>query len=751
LAVALLLVSPKTSQQKTAPAIAQTAFAPWENPSRAVEQQELVRARLGALPLAFEANQGQTDPQVKYLTRANGYTLFLTAEGPVFSLRASASGSALGLGRRGRPLAEQFDIRPVTSEKNGVVRMQLVGGASRPRIASSGELASPVNYYIGNDPRHWQEGVGQFSKISYQNVYPGVNLAFHGQQRELEFDFVVAAHADAAPITLGFQGAQHISTGADGNLELTTAAGTLRLHPPFAYQQVNSKRQPVDARFVLKADNQVGFQLGSYDPGRELVIDPTMTYTTYLGGAAEDEVFAITTDSSGNVYVTGESSSTSGFPGGTVPSGHGLDAFVTKLTAPNYNAVGFTTFFGGSGNESGQAIAVNTNGIYVAGITTSTNLPKTAGSAQPNSGGGGGNCNNQKGSSACTDGFVFKLDSTGALVIASYIGGSNFDDAYALALDPSGNVWVGGDTSSSDFHLANALYSSFNNGSTVSPPWNDGFVAEFPAGLTSFMFSTLLPGHNGDQVNAMAIDPATGNVYVAGETNSPDFPVTAGVVQGTCGSDGKCNANAGNIYYDAFVTGIKADKSGLIYSTYLGGSSDDYAYALALDTNADVYITGETRNNNPATPPTQYPTTTGAFSTTYNAAASSNAFVTELNSNGTSLMYSTFLGGGTQDWGGGIAVDHLGNAYVTGFTASPDFPVTANAIQSAINGTGNSGNSDAFVTQILPGGASPLGYSSFFGGSKDENALASAAFGAIALDPSNNIWIAGSTGTGVWP
>lgn len=713
--------------------------------------RERFQAAFASLPLAFERNQGQADPQVKYLARANGYNLFLTNNDAVFAFHPSHpkfSAGEVSRHHRGPAFPDNDGQKSVQT----VVHMRFVGGNSDAQTVTEQQLPGTTNYYLGNDPKNWHSDISQYGRVVYKNVYPGINLAYYGEQRKLEFDFIVAPQSDPTSIDLAFNGAQKLTTDTSGDLIVSSAAGDVVLHKPVAYQQQGSNRQPVEARFVRKADKQVSFELGSYDRSRELVIDPSLTYGTYLGGAGEDEVLGIAVDNANNIYVTGQTDSTSGWPGsptGTVTSGV-FDAFVTKLDSAG--ALTYTTFVGGSsGNNSGRAIAVDSSqAAYVTGITQSVNFPATG--PQPVSGSSGSCAVVPSATGVCTDAFAFKLSANGqTLSWATYIGGDNDDDGYAIAVDGSGNAWVGGDTFSADFfsHViaAATLNTNFNLGKGPNPPSNDGFVVEINPTGTSFLFATYLGGSFGDQVNAIAVD-SSGDVYAAGQTNSNDFPTTKGAYKTTCGSDSQCNISGGIAYYDAFVTKITPGATALAYSTYIGGSSNDYAYGIAVDSLGDAYITGATTNDDTATSPAlPYPTTAGAFSKTYGASAThtgSNAFVTELNPAGAALAYSTFLGGETADLGGGIAVDGAKNAYVTGMTSSVHFP-TLNPTQPSL-----SGSSDAFVTEVLAGGAS-LGFSTYLGGTEAENASPSPAQGSIALDGSNNIWVGGSTSSTNFP
>lgn len=723
------------------------------------EQRSQVRASLGALPLAFEANEGQSDPRVKYLARGNGYTLFLTANDAVFAVHSSSRAQSAATGRFDRMRGRRAAV--LSEGKSAAIHMQMLGANAHPAILAGSQAPGVINYYIGNDRSRWHEGVKQYSSVDYRDVYPGVDVVYHGEQRQLEFDFIVAPGASAGPIQLGFSGASRIATDDAGNLVLSSSAGDVLLHKPVAYQEKNGQREPVEVAFQEMGANEVGFALGAYDHNRELVIDPTLTYATYFGGNNEDEIFGIAIDSKNNVYVTGESESTTGFPGGDAPTANKFYVFVSKLTSSG--VLTYTTFLGGTpnstntNNDSGYAVAADSSGsAYVTGITDSTTFPIVSPTTapQPTKGDNGGNCTNLKGSnSACSDAFALKLNSTGTPVWSTFIGGQNADDGYAIALDSMGNVWVAGDTFSSSFYpnshaTTTPLYTDFNNGSTLSPPPDDGFVVEINnAGTAPFLYSTYLGGSFADQVNGIAID-GSNNVYVTGETGSTDFPTTGGAYKTTCGSDGNCNAHNGAVYDDAFVTKITAGGGSLSYSTYIGGSSDDYAFGIAVDGSGDAYITGQTTDDDThTTPPVPYPTTSGAYSPTYNSSASSNAFVTEVNPNGTGLVYSTFLGGSVQDYGNGIAVDQFGDTYVTGGTLSSNFPVTNG---STLNNGANTTSSDAFVTEFLIGGAQ-LGFSTYLGGSGNENAQASGAYGSIALDSSNNMWVAGSTNSTNFP
>jgi hypothetical protein len=705
-AVVVTAGSAKLSQHRANAPAQQLAAAAVYAPALNAQQQGRVRASLDSLPLAFEANQGQTDPQVKYTARGNGYTVFLTAKDTVFAMTSQTSPSRVA-GRHGLSAAARGTARGAKPAP-AAIYMRPVGGNSRPEIAAGRELPGQTNYFNGSDPSNWKLGVKQYATVSYRNVYPGVDMAFHGQQRQLEFDFIVAPGADAARIAMGFTGAKKLSLDAAGNLSLATGAGDVVLHKPVAYQERDGNRELVEVAFDVKGKQEAAFRLGAYDHQRELVIDPSLSYATYLGGAGEDEVFAIALDGSGNAYLTGQTNSLS-FDG--KPAGPTFNVFVTKLN-PNGTGFVYTDIFAatggglacspsGTGSCSGNAIAVDSTGnAYVAGAATA-GFPTHAG-FQTTFGGGG------------SDAFALKLNSTGTLVYSTFLGGSGRDNANAIAIDGAGNAYVAGETQSPNFPTKNPIQSP-------SASSNDAFITAVSSAGTSLVYSTVLGGSNTNLATGIALD-GSNNAYVVGITDSSDFPTTAGVVQAQYGGS-----------EDGFVTEVKADGSAWVYSTYLGGSGTDDALGIAVDAAGEAYVTGNTGSTN-------FPTANPAQNALGGASAT-NVFVTKLNAGATALLFSTYYGGNLDDAGAGIALDSFGDAYVTGATTSANYPVTG-------GGGTLSGTSDAFVTEFSNTGF--VVYSSFLGGSGTENQEVVASnitgpFGAIAVDSSSNAYLAGIT------
>ena len=679
---------------------AKDATAP--NPtSNTAEQRGRIRANLVALPLAFEANQGQTDPQVNYMARGNGYSVFLTSTDTVFAI-SSAKHSTAQLSRSmlARP-------RPQTTEKvqNASIDMRLVGGNSKPEIAVGNELPGIVNYYVGSDPKNWHTAVKQYSTVSYRDVYPGVNMVFHGAQRQLEFDFVVSPGADPKAIVLGFKGARTLNTDASGNLVLTSSAGDVVLHKPVAYQEKDGKRETVEAAFQVRDGDEVELSLGVYDRGRELVVDPTLIYSSYLGGSAEDDALAVAVDGSGNAYITGETKSPT-FPGGGVNPGANFAVFVTEVNAAG-NALVYTDIFAatgsGSGDCTGNAIAVDAAGEAFVGGSATVGFPASGG--QTTFGGGS------------FDGFVLKLAAnTGAVGYSTYLGGNGVDIVNGIAVDMATppNAYVAGETASTDFPGTSS--------STIQPSnagADDAFVTKLNGTGTALVYSTYLGGSNEDLGTGIALD-SSGNAYVTGITVSTNFPTTSGVFQKTAGG-----------FDDSFVAEIESGGTTLVYATYLGGSLSDDAVGIAVDSAGDAYVTGSTGSIN-------FPTANAAQNALGGNSAT-NAFVTKLNPGATTLLFSTYYGGALDDSATGITLDSLGDAYITGQATSPTFPVV-NSFQSAL-----SGSADAFVSEFNNTGS--VVYSSFYGGTGIENAFpgTSAALGGIAVDANDNAYIVGNT------
>src|SRR5437867_952450 len=672
-----------------------------------------VQEAYGKLPLYFEANRGQTDSLVKFLSRGPRSTLFLTPTEAVLALRSVARPSRAASIVKEAPAAK---TQPKQETQLTVLRMRFVGANSKTRVEGQEELPGKANYFIGNDPKKWRANVPTFAKVQYRDLYPGIDLIYYGNQRQLEYDFVVAPGADPNLIKLTFQRAKEITLADSGDLIITTEIGDVRLQKPLVYQlRKDGHKELIAGNYVIRPTLTmssfsqsegtrhalpvtVAFQIAAYDISRALIIDPVLFYSTYLGGSGDDVGNGIAVDDSGNAYVTGFTSSTN-FPttSGTFQPAFGggcCDGFVTKLN-PTGSGLVYSTYLGGSAYDEGGRIAVDAAGnVYVAGRTASTNFPTTPGAFQAGLSGG-------------FDAFVTKLNPTGSVLIYStYLGGSAYDDAFGgIAVDAAGNAYASGNTDSINFPTTLGAFQTTYGGN------RDAFVTKLNPLGTGLVYSTFLGGSGVEETfcPCIVVD-AAGNAYVAGDTSSTDFPTTLGAFQTTYGGNN-----------DAFVTKLNPLGTGLVYSTYLGGSGSEFGFGSAVDAAGNAYVTGSTESTN-------FPTTPGAFQPAFGG-GSRDAFVTKVNSLGTALVYSTYLGGSGDDEGGGIAVDTLPNpnAYVAGDTGSTDFPTTPNAFQTAYGG----GFIDAFVTKLNPTG-SALVYSTYLGGNGGETAS------AIALDTLTN-------------
>ncbi len=691
-------------------------------------QRAAVSARYGRLPMSFEPDLGQTDPLVKFLSRGPGYTLFLTQREAVLSLRRTSPQSKV----EGRdPLATRH-----TPLATSLVRLSLAGANPAPRVTGEEPQPGKSNYFLGRDPAKWRTNVPHFGRVRYEDVYPGTSLAYYGNGQQLEYDFVLAPGADPKAIALEIETGNSklenrnskIAIDARGDLVIKLDGGEIRFRKPVVYQPkltVDSQQltaesfgnsrfkiqdpTPIEGRYVLSAGNRVRFEIGKYDRTRTLVIDPVLSYSTYLGGTALDAGYAIAVDSSGDAYVAGSTYSTD-FPtqGPEQSTLAGIaDAFVTKLS-PDGATLLYSTFVGGSGTDRANALALDSSGdVYVTGSTDSLDFPTTTGVLKTTAPGN-------------TDAFVFKLDPTGAkLTYSTYLGGSGADVGEGIAIDSSGDAFVAGSTQSTDFPTAAAFQGT-------SPGGTKGFVSELNPTAASLVYSTYLGGTGTDFATSIAVD-GTGSAYVAGLTTSTDFPVTAGAFETTAPGGGG----------DAFVAKFKPDGSGLVYATYLGGSGLDRADALAIDSTGAAYVTGLTQSLN-------FPVTGTAFQLV--APGNNDAFVAKVDPTGAILVYATYLGGADAEEGFAIGVDSSGNAYVAGQTQSSDFPVL-NAVQSAPGG-GTCGTSvcpDGFVTVVNSTGTG-LVYSTYLGGSGSDGAFALAVDGA-----SGNAWVTGSTASADFP
>ena len=715
-----------------------TFLAPAANHMAAVPSQtSLVR-----LPLIFEPNQGQTAPQVQFLAHGAGHGLFLTGDGAVLSMRDSAG-------------------------KTAVIRMALDGANKNPAASGDEQLPGKSNYFIGNDPAKWHRDIPQFARVSYENVYPGVDLVYYGNQGRLEYDFKIAPGADPKQVALRFETPQKLRVDAHGNLLL---GNDVRLEAPHVYQKVGDHERQVAGRFALHG-NRVTFEIGDYDRNRALIIDPTLGFSTYLGGSADEACSvivgltspppgcpAVAVDSALNIYIAGSTTSTD-FPTAGSPfqasNAGGADAFITKLD-PTGATILFSTYLGGDGRDTAAGVGVDSaSNVAVAGTTTSTNFPTSSSPFQagPQSG---------------THVFVSEVDSAGhTLLYSTYLAGGGADAASGLAEDVRGKLYVTGTTTSSNFPTTTGSFQPAPLATSQS------FMSKIDPtllGTSSLVYSTYFGGGNpttGTTIGGGIAVDQNNNVYITGGTNflhvgnADDFPILNGYQSclnvpppsSTTTPPPSCTPTPGPT--DAFLAKFNlaaASGAQLVYSTYLGGAGNDVGYAVAADT-GNAYITGSTTSSDfvipSGTTPFQKCLDAPSNPATCPGASASDAFVAKFGNPGTSstttsnvpLVYFSYLGGSGTDVGLGIAVDSLQGARVTGWTNSGDFPLgSGTPIQSGL-----AGGIDAFISRIdtsVQSATAPGHFGTYLGGSAND-------FGtSIATDAQSNTYVVGETASG---
>lgn len=634
--------------------------------------------------MSFERNLGQADPSVKYISRGRGYQVLLTESDVLLRLTAGEP----NLKARISP----DDRRPATTDQStSDIRLRFEGAGRAPRIVSREPLPGRSNYFVGNDPSKWIADIPTFSRVEYRGVYPGVDLAFYGTQKALEYDFIAAPGADTGVISVAFDGVEGIEVGDNGDLMLMTGGRTVYQRRPVVYQDIGGERRTVEARYVRKSAKSIGFELGGYDRTRALVIDPVIEYSTFLGGTGDDIGQGIAVDAVGNAYVIGVTSSTDFVTSQSLQNVHGggLDVFVTRLSADG-STIQFSTYLGGSGNDVGNGIALDVTGaIYLTGNTTSTDFITSNPVQSTNRG--------------ASDAFIVKLNPAGTqLLYSTYLGSSGDDVGNGIAVDATGNAVVTGYTSAGDFNTSSPLQPSYRGDF-------DAFVTKINPTGTALVYSTYLGGASGDIASSVAIDQA-GQAIVTGFTSSTDFNTLNPVQASSKGG------------LEGFVSKIAADGSALIYSTYFGGSDDDRGNSVAVDALGRAYITGATSSQDlPVVNPIQN-----------QLKGVSDVFVAVLGAQGSAVEYSTYLGGAGIDSGRGIAVNGAGDMFLTGETSSTDYPLK-NPLQAA-----NIGGVEVFVTRIKAGGAE-LVYSTYLGGGRTDSGY------GLAIDGGGNAYVTGST------
>ncbi len=725
------------------PAAAQTLTQP--NPQQATRAS----ANYGNLPLTFEANRGQTGAQVKFLSRGPGYTAFLTAGGITLSLRPNQPAPV----QQTNNLAAVNQSLPV----NTTLQFKLVGAAPNPAIIGEDPQPGTVNYFIGKDSTKWLTHVPTYARVRYKNVYPGIDLVYYGNRRHLEYDFAVSPGTDPGQIRFEITGGSQMELDGEGNLVLQTASGQLRFQSPVIYQESSGQRVPVSGSYVMNDATHISFHVAQYDLKKPLVIDPVLLYGTYLGGTGADQASGIAVDSAGGVYIAGYTNSAdfSLTTFGT-PATSANHVFVAKLD-PTGSSLVYADYIGGNSDDYGIGLALDSsNNVYVTGITTSSDFPTVNAyqSVEPGS----------------DTGFLSKISADGSsLVYSTYLGGSGIDQPAGVAVDTQGEAYVAGATSSQDFPVVNAYQSTAlaNQGDVYG---NYGFLTKFTASGSSLSYSTYFGGNTDvvqncgspcypapySAISAVALD-ADGDAFVAGTTNTSNFPVTSGAYLTSnstqqdatvgfvseFGSSGSLDYStyfygssgnsvaiaaiavdasgsayiAGTVASDttfpitstaicdpsvegfgcsyAFVSKFSPTAATLLYSTFLG--PDNYAspQSIALDSNNNAYVVASTNS-------TAFATNSGIEGFTNGE----SVLLVEIDASGTTQLFATYLGGSGDDFASGITVDATGNIYVAGSTDSSDFPVTQGALQNVLGGS-----TDTFVVKIGPNAAASVALS----------------------------------------
>jgi len=727
-----------------------------------------------SVPLSFEPNQGQAAATVQFLSRGAGYAIFLAPGKVVLNLERQKPASAAATGQT--PEAASADT----------LRMSLIGANAKANAVGLAPQPGVVSYFIGNDPKNWRSGIPTYGKVNYGQIYPGVDLIFYGNQRQLEYDFVVAPGADPSRIAWRIDGAR-ASIDAEGNLVLSAPNGPASFKKPVLYQMNGDQKTPVEGSFAV-AGHEIRFRLGSYDHSRALIIDPVLSYATYLAGSSTDHIGlptgpgnlavgmsqGIALDSAGSVYVTGYTYSID-FPTKTpyqpapptkvagVSPGQWPSAFVTKFS-PDGSSLVYSTYLGGNGYDNAYAIAVDSSGnAYVTGETDSPDFPVTNGAYQtvcspaPNNTGAPVQ-NSSDCYSSNTSAFVTKLNPTGTgLVYSTFLGGNgSWAYATAIAVDGAGRAYIAGNENEDCYRGQPYTFQSCfptTNGAViggVQPVGGDpqfAFVAAFDPTGAQLLYSTLFGDLNfqctiacgGDTYGTGIAVDASGYFYLVGETMASNLPTTAGVIQPTGAPLGNpaTYVQAWRGFIAKFNPVTSAGGASLAYSTYLGGktgNTGDFISGIAIDNESYAYVVGFTNSKD-------FPVTSGAYQTVCgpNGQNCAAAHVTKLNPTGSAIVWSTFVGDAKGDasdavfFTGPIQLDGTGNIYITGQVGT-GFPMI-----NPVEPTATGGDQQVLVAELDPTGSKLL-FSTTIG----SNGLNTTEPAGLAVDSAGDIYLAGN-------
>ncbi len=658
------------------------------------------------LPLYFIQNKGQVDQNVAYFEMGKDHATYFTPEGIYLKLIKKGNEATW-------------------------VKLSLQDANKTPTIIAEDLQPTTINYLRGGNPGQWQKNVPTYGTVRYEDIYEGIDIRFYGNNRELEYDIIVEPGIDPSVVKFSYEGIQGLKVNAHGELEVLLENGKLIQRSPYIYQEINGHRVEIEGVFELidKIDSSKSaygyrFELAAYDKSRPLIIDPILDYSTFLGGSDNGETgIDIAVDSAGNAYVTGTTLSadflsTSLWPASPSPTtlqselDGGIDIFVTKFNATG-TAILYSTFLGGSADDEVTGIALDASGnVYITGKTLSSDFPLQAAIQTTRAGG--------------NDAFVAKIDASGSnLLYATYLGGGAADISHGIAVDSSGAAYITGETSSGDFPTGSPNNTPFQANRAGASSGIDAFISKINPAGTALVYSTYLGGSIQDYAYAIAID-TEGNAYVTGKTASLNFPTSsdpAPYQKSKAGLD------------EAFVVKMNPEGEALVYSTYLGGSGNDDAKAIAVDGAGFAYVAGRTASFD-------FPLVS-AFQTTKRGIW--DAFFTKINPTGTAIIYSSLFGGNGNELIHDIAVNTSGSLFLVGETDSAvNFPIFAPASSAQIQENHGGGGNDAFISRVNAAGTTLI-YSTYLGGSLNDESY------GIAIDSVGSVYTTGKTGSGDFP
>jgi gliding motility-associated-like protein len=655
----------------------------------------------------FIENKGQWPKQVKFLARLGGMNCWITDSGVVYDYYRIDRNYSMDSIIRLLPHEKDEFERTHTSCKGQVVRMDYEGINLNAEKQGTDKSEAYYNYFIGNDSTKWASYVGLYGELIVKDAYFGIDIRYYFDSGQIRYDYLVKPGADIASISFSLIGADDVTVNEPGELIIQTSLGEVKHGRLFAYQKIGKEKREVICRFVRKEDGNFGIIASSYEKGSILVIDP-LVWSTFLGGMENDFVYSFTLDKNSNVSFTGFTNSA------TYPTTTGVydntqngneDIIVTKLNS-NASSLIYSTFIGGNRQENGISLDADlSDNLVLTGLTYSTNFPTTLNAFDRtfNSPAFGG-----------SDIIVVKINSNGtSLIFSTYLGGSSSDGGYSVLLDDKGNSYISGATKSTNFPTTNgALQRTFSGGN------DDAIISKFDPTGSLLAYSTYLGGAKDDLGNAIVIDNSY-NIIVSGVTSSLDFPTTSGVYDQIYNGDN-----------DGFISKIDSIGSSLIFSTFIGGSNGEWARTIALDNSMNIYISGETWS-------TDYPITLNAYDRTHDSL--NDIVISKFNPTCTKLESSTYLGGRWSDCAFSIALDIDNNIYITGNTASSNYPVTSDALFRYLNGIND------VIISVINSDLSKLIYSTYLGGSNIEDSW------CIKVDSNRIAYILGMTQSADFP